>query len=526
MILTHSIYQVIMGETRISFLWILVICQFTGLTALGQSEGNTEEELISEFRRVVTPETLYNYVEILSADEYEGRLTGHQGYDKSARWVSEKFSSWGVKPMGEDEDYLQYFPHPYTEVFPGCELIMHPGQTKEEQNKEYEYVEDFIPGSTSGNGEITAEVIYVGYGITAPELGYDDYAGLDVTGKIVCFEREVPVSTSHADFLKWRPYSFHQYKLMNAVKHDAAGMLYNYHIANPNNAYAEGFVYSCIGETVMEDIFYKTGNKPQKTVRKIGKKLKPHSFNTGKTITIRNNTQHHPEGIGSNVIGYIEGSDTALNDEYILIGGHLDHLGKCYTVMPGAHDNASAVSVTLGLAEALSKSGINLKRSVVFIFFGAEEAALKGVQHFLKNPATPSLDNIKGYMNMDGVGIGDKIQVSFAGNYPSFYAYLEQANTNGPDLALSGKSTSNISRPRLDAAFFDWYGIPVLSIYSHGDPEAFSNYRYHTPYDNIGNINPDIMADLAELLFISIINMANENQLDFKRGDIQEEFIK
>jgi len=149
--LTHSIYQVIMKKTGIPFLWILVICQFAGLTALGQSACNTEEELISEFRRLVTPETLYNYVDILSADEYEGRLTGHQGYDKSARWVSGKFSSWGVKPMGADEDYLQYFPHPYTEVFPGCHLILHPGQTKEEQKKKYEYVEDFIPGSSASN---------------------------------------------------------------------------------------------------------------------------------------------------------------------------------------------------------------------------------------------------------------------------------------------------------------------------------------------------------------------------------------
>jgi len=515
-----------MSRLRVPFVLILLICQMTGLTTSGQTTGYSEEELNSSFGRWVTPQTLYKNVETLSSDEFEGRLTGHQGYNKSATWVIEKLSTSGVKPLGEQEEYLQHFPHPYTEVFPGCELILHPGQTKETQKKKYEYVEEFIPGSTSGNGEVTAEVIYVGYGITAPELGYDDYAGLDVTGKIVLFEREVPVETSHADFLKWRLYSFHQYKLMHAVKHGAAGMLYNYHIANPNNAYAEGFVYSGIGETVMKDLFYKTGNKPQKTVQKIRKKLKPRSFNTGKTSTVKNNTQHHPEGVGTNVIGYIEGSDPALKDEYILIGGHLDHLGKCYTVMPGAHDNASAVSVTLGMAEALSKSGIDLKRSVVFIFFGAEEAAIRGVQHFLKNPTTHSLDNIKGYINMDGVGIGDQIHVSFARNYPSFYAYMEEANKNGLNVDLSGSFTPNIGRPRLDAAFFDWYGIPVLSIYSKGDKEAFSNYRYHTPYDNINNINADIMADLAQLLFISIINMANADQLDFKRGDIQEEFIK
>lgn len=276
----------------------------------------------------------------------------------------------------------------------------------------------------------------------------------------------------------------------------------------------------------MEEVFKGTGKSPGETVQQIRRDLKPNSFATGKTFTIRNNTRHHPEGIGTNVIGYLEGSDPLLKDEYILVGGHLDHLGNCYTMMPGAHDNASAVSVTLGLAEALSESGIRLKRSVVFIFFGAEEAALKGVQYFMKNPATPSLDHIAGYINMDGVGIGDKIHVAFARNYPNFYGYLEDAGKTVPDLSLSGSLNNNISRPRLDAVFFDWYGIPVLSIYSQGDQEAFSNYRYHTPYDNIDNINAQIIADLAELLYLSIIHMANADQLDFKRGEIKEEFIE
>jgi len=483
-----------MAKSGIHAICILLVFLFSESTTKGQTTSYTEEELLSEFRKIVTPQTLFGHVDILSSDEFEGRLTGHQGYDRSAKWVTDKLASWGVKPLGENGTYLQYFPHPYTDVFPGCELIMHPGQKTVDQEKHYEYVEDFIPGSTSSNGTVTAEVVYAGYGVTAPELGYDDYENVDVRGKIVLLEREAPVDPDHEDFLKWRPYSFHQYKVMNAVKHGAAGMLYNYHIANPNNDYAEGLILTHVGETVMQDIFHKTGKTPQKIVQKIKKKQKPRSFETGKKFTITNKTKHHPEGMGSNVIGYIEGSDPLLNDEYILVGGHLDHLGNCYTMMPGAHDNASAVSVTLGLAEALSKSEVQLKRSIVFIFFGAEEAGLKGVQYFMKHPTTPSLDNIKGYLNMDGVGIGEKISVTFAKNYPSFYKYLEDSNKNYLNHELRGSYNPNISRPRLDAVFFDWYGIPVLSIYTWGGQDAFANYRYHTPYDNITNINPDIMS--------------------------------
>jgi hypothetical protein len=512
-------------HSKIAFLILLTSLSFS-ILAQDPSTNLTDEQLLSDFQEVISAEKLFSHVEILSSEKFEGRLTGHKGFDKSAKWVTKKFSKWGIEPLGENGTFLQKFPHPYTDVFPGWELSLIRDSADIQVKKSYRYVEDYIPGSTSGNGEVTAEVVYVGYGITAPELGYDDYAGLDVKGKIVVFDRELPVKTSHDDFLQWRPYSFHQYKLHNAVKHGAAGMLYNYHIANPNNDFAEGFIYAHVGKNVMEDLFNGTVKKHEEIVLQISETVKPLSFNTGKKVTLKANTKHHPNSIGSNVIGFIEGSDPVLKNEYIMVGGHLDHLGNCYTMMPGAHDNASAVSVTMGIAEALSKSEVKLKRSVVFVLLGAEEAALKGVQYFLKNPTVSSLDQIKGYINMDGVGIGDKIHVSFAENYPGFYSYLDDTNKKLFNHELSGGYVSNISRPRLDAAFFDWYGIPVLSIYTKGDAEAFSNYRYHTPYDNITNIDAEIMEDLAELLFISIVRIANEETLSISRGQIKQQFIK
>ena len=499
---------------------VLLIVLFWIVSPIVEINGQAIEKV--DFRNLVSAQMLYNYVDTLSSDEFEGRLTGHIGYDKSAEWVIEKFKEWDVQPLGDDGNYLQHFPHPYTEIFPGCEVLMH---VNGEEPNSYNYIEEFIPGSTSGNGEITAGVIYVGYGTTAPELGYDDYAGVDVSGKIVLMEREVPVNTSHENFLDWRPYSFHQYKLLNAVEHGAAGMLYNYHIANPNNAYSEGFIYSHIGKTVMENIFDQTGEHPDSIVKQIKEKLQPRSFKTEKTFTIKNETRYHPDGVGSNVIGFIKGTDPVLKNEYIFVGGHLDHLGRCYEIMPGANDNASGVSVTLGIAAALAKSEIKLKRSVVFILMGAEEAELRGVQYFLKNPTISSRDNIKGYINMDAVGIGSKIHVGFAENYPVFYSYLENANQS-LNFDLSGSHSSNIGRPRLDAAFFDWYGIPVLSINTHGESSSSGNYQYHTPFDDISNIEPEIMLNLAELLFHSIVVMANEDQLNFNSGEVREEFIK
>lgn len=516
-----------MREMKIIYLvFALVIGLNIDLDGQNHAGALSNNDDLQLFRSIVNEDKLYHYVEVLASVEFEGRLTGHEGYDKAAEWVVGKFKEFGIQPLGENGSYLQHFPHPYTEVYEGCEVKLHGFGGDEKVLKSYEYVEEFIPGSTSGNGEITAEAIYVGYGISAPELNYDDYAGLDVSGKIIILEREVPVKTSHEEFQKWRPYSFHQYKLKNAVAHGAAGMLYNYHIANPNNAYKDGFIYAHIGDSVMADLFRDTGKEPDSIVYRIKEELKPQSFSTGKTVSIKINSKHHPEGVGSNVLGYIGGSDPELKNEFILMGGHLDHLGRCYTIMPGANDNASAVSVTLGIAEALSRSRVKLKRTVVFVFLGAEEAGLKGVQYFLKNPTTGSLDQIKGYINMDGVGIGEEIHVQFAENYPQFYSYLEAANSQDLNHVLKGLHSSNVGRPRLDAAFFDWYGIPVLSIYTMGAREIFQGYRYHTPHDNISNIQPEIMMDLAGLLYLSVIDLANADELKFKRGELRGMYIE
>ena len=309
----------------------------------------------------ISSNKLYDYVAELASEKYDGRLTGTEGYNRCADWVVKKFEQFGLKGAGDNGSFFQSFANPYTMVFPGCDVSLRVKQNETTVIKHYKYPQEFIPGSTSGSGEVAAEVVYVGYGITAKELNFDEYAGLDVKGKIILCEREVPVSDEGDpnNFIKWRPYSFHQYKIENAVAHGAAGMLYNYGpISNPNNAYVKGFIYSHIGSKVIEDIFAGTGKSYAKTIKDIKTNLQPRSFATGKTVTIKNVTQYYPEGIAKNVIGFWEGCDPNLKNEVFVIGAHLDHNGKCYTLMPGANDNASGVAALLGAAEAISKSPV------------------------------------------------------------------------------------------------------------------------------------------------------------------------
>jgi len=474
----------------------------------------SDEQKLLQVMHSISSQTLFDYVRELASDKYAGRLTGTEGFNASAEWVASHFKEWGIAPSGDNGTYLQAFPNPYTLVFKGCEVCLQIPYKKSTIKKYYTYPNEFIPGSTSGSGEVTSEVMYVGYGVTAPELGYDEYKGVDVEGKIVLMEREVPVSPNKDPelFKKWRPYSFHQYKLENAVAHGAKGMLYNYGpIGNPNNSYSEGFIYSHVGNVVVEDVFSGTGRNHKDVVEAIGKTLKPKSFATGKVFTIKNTTEHHPEGIAYNVIGLLEGSDPALKDELIIIGGHLDHLGRCYEIMPGANDNASAVSVIMGIAKALSKSPVKPRRSVMFLCFGAEEQGVAGSKYYVEHPIFP-LEKTAAFVNMDGVGCGDKLSAAAAENYPEFWAFLKKANEKYIHRIINPRYFSNIARPRLDAARFMWKGVPTISFGAYGAPSP-----YHLPSDNIDTITPEILEDTAQLIFMAVVDMSVQDSLDFRK---------
>jgi len=481
--------------------------------ALGIPQGKTECEDLLQIMHSISSHSLYCYVAEMASDKYEGRLTGTDEFKASAEWLATHFKKWGIAPLGDNGTYFQAFPNPYTLIFKDCQVILHVPQNSGEIKKYYTYEDEFIPGATSASGEITAEVVYVGYGITAPELGYDEYADVDVRGKIVLMEREAPFWPDDGAeiFKKWRSYSFHQYKLKNAVAHGAKGMLYNYGpISNPNNAYSEGFIYSHVGEAVVADVFTGTGRVHKSVIEKIKMTVKPQSFATGKVFTIINKTEHISDGTGYNVIGLLEGSDPELKDEVIILGAHLDHLGRCYEIMPGANDNASGVAIIMSVAKALASAPVELRRSVMFLCFGAEEQGIAGSKYYLEHPVIP-LEKTVGLINLDGVGAGDKINALAAKNYPDFWDFIEKANEKYVHRIVEPRQFDNLARPRLDAARFMWAGVPSLSFNTYGT-ESF----YHTTKDNMNTITPEIMEDLAQILFMAVVDMCGRDALDFR----------
>jgi hypothetical protein len=448
------------------------------------------------------------YVKKLSSEDYAGRLTGTPEYRSCARWVASLFEQWGLRPAGEEKTFLQSYPNPYTIVFVGGELSHSYESRGRWRKNKYIYEKEYYPGSQSGNGKISAEVVYVGYGITAPELNYDDYKRVNARGKIVLIEPEVPVSPSeNPDLYKeWKPYSNDQYKIKMAVAQGAKGMLINRLQVNPDIDYVQGFMTAQVGETVVDHVFAGTGETHADVIAKIQKNLQPYSFRSRKTFTISNFTEHHENGTGYNILGLIEGTDPILKDEAIIIGANIDHVGFCYEIMPGANNNASGAAVLLGLAEAISLNPEKPKRSVLFLGLGSKEQAFRGSRAYLKNPLFPTSKTVA-FLNLHMVGCGEKLQALAAQNYPGLWDYIAKANKNTVDRSLKPLPFANIRRPNLDAAIFLDKRIPSIIFRATGAP----TFPY-TTMDTPDTLTPQNMSDLAKILFRAILDIANADR--------------
>jgi hypothetical protein len=493
----------------------LALIAFLSLSVIN-AQSDYESQLLKQFH-TINSEEMMGWIEKLCSPEFNGRLAGTPEYIASAEWVAGKLKEWGIRPAGENNNYFQWFNWPYTVLNDFGSLTLNLRQPDGTViYKNYSYPNEFYPGMNSGNGEITSEVVFVGYGLTAPELNYDDYKGIDVRGKIVLMNRDVPYADPrNPEYKKWVGYCYHQYKLQNAVKHGAAGMLYiDNASANPNIAYDSSIVVCGIGPQPLEDIFagLKTTNK--EVLEKIGKSFKPSSFSTGKTMTIRANTTRHSEGKSCNVVGIIEGSDPELKSEAIVIGGHLDAVGNAGRIVNGALDNASGVIDIMAAAKAMALSGIKLKRSVVFLFIGGEEVGLIGSKLYTTNPVFPKEKTIT-FINLDMVGNGTGLYVSAGSPYKELLSYFELANSkyiHRPMKTAAPVPGEYYGRPRSDGVVFSMAGYRTMAI---GTTDGYKKVYYHLPGDDPDAITIEIMEDVAKMIYVGLTDMANDTSLKY-----------
>ncbi|WP_167611061.1 M28 family peptidase [Maribellus sediminis] len=485
---------------------LLSLVLITAALFSGVAQEENKDKLLETFHAISSNEIM-GYVEELSSDKYEGRLSGSPEYMEAAKWCASKFEEWGISPANQGS-YFQYFPNEYSDVLELGEVIY----TNKGQATKLKFPEEYLPGSNSDSGTLEAELVYVGHGITAPELGYDDYKNVDVKGKIIILETGTPYTKNDPELGKWTPYAYHRYKFKNAVKHGAAGMIYASKIANPNTVHLDGFIYAHVEPKIVEQIFADAG-KDYSAVKEQLKNIEAPSFElpAGQKIKISAKTLYHPDAQACNVVGMIEGSDPELKDEVIIVGGHLDGQGQMGGVMfPSALDNASGVADILAAAKAFAQSEVKPKRSILFILIGGEECGLYGSKQYADHPLFP-VEKTRLMINLDMVGNGTGFFLTGGNTYTDLFRHFESANNHFIHRGLQTNAvTKNYGRPRSDASNFENVGIPTFGLWTRNS--VFPVY-YHDPRDKTDVLTPEIMEDAAKLLYLGIMGVANDETL-------------
>lgn len=483
------------------FLFVLLILSICFTTYSLTDQKNLEKSLNS-----ITPHDAYDYCKTMALPKYAGRHTGHPGYTEAAKWAASKFQQWGLKPINKKDGYLQPYRSPYVIVESAEMELFLPKEKSSDGEKEYnlkklELEKDFLPMFSSDSGDNRAGLVFAGWGISAPELGYDDYAGLDVKGKFVLCFRGVPDRSDE----RFQEHDHHRQRLQTAKDKGALGLFYIYPnpLGNPNADWIQDFTPALISYAVADMLLEEKGIKSEELREDLQTYQVPIRFNLGSEIHFKVKAEHFPDAIGYNVAGYVEGSDPDLKDECLIIGGHFDHCGlHCGLLFPGANDNASGSAVVMEIGEAFSRLETAPKRSVVFVLFGGEEMGLQGSSFFADNPPA-QFQKMDGMFNFDMVGEGDGVGCGVSSEPEELASMLKDADQK-VNILRGTRFFRGVGVRGSDYASFFVKGVPCISFASNGP-----HLHYHGTGDTIYRINPDIMADIAKLAFITGYNWAD-----------------
>ena len=462
------------------------------------------------------PARYLNDIKSLASPEMEGRGAGTKGLTRSEHLIEQRYKGLGLRPAGVN-GYSQPF-----NVVTGARLKSDNHfivQTAGSKN-EIKIDQDFVPYSFSASGEVGAPLIFAGYGATADEFHYDDYADLDVKDKIVVVLRYEPSGfaeksgnhglTQHSQLIT---------KAINARNHGAkAVVVLNGKLGDGeedllsrfgsvSGPESVGIVMAQVKNSVAESWFQSTGKSLKEAQEQINSTSKPASFSFPDTLHLSLHIDiETTRATVNNVLAWLPGQ----TDEYVMIGAHYDHLGRgnfdslapsqIGQVHAGADDNASGTAGVLELARLLARRGGKLKRSILFMNFAGEELGLLGSAAWVKDPTRP-LAKAVAMINMDMIGRikDDKVYIGGVGTGSSFKSVLELAQKDASfkiEYSAGGYSSS-------DHTSFVTKKIPVLFFFSglHSD--------YHKPSDTWEKINAPSAARLLDMVGNVAVQLAD-----------------
>lgn len=422
----------------------------------------------------VSTDSLMKHVNYFGSPALNGRLPGSGGYLKAVQYAEDYFVDHGLQQVG-NISWRQDIPIE-TNVIDSARVLIETGRDMMELIPGV----DFSVRGYSGSGDVTAPVVFCGYGLDSDE--YSDYKGIDVEGKIVLIFKTIP------PFFKS---TMPDYSIRGAAdaayKHGAVAVIF---VSQPNQNHPQEPIGSMmhgagpmhadlpqiqISVEKAEYLMSNSGYSLKQLQTSIDSLKKPCSIAAKKQASVYVKANYNANGHTTNVIGMLPGSDPELKNEYIILGGHLDHVGSIgnSVLYPGANDNASGSAAVLELARIFSADRSKLKRSVIFVLFGSEEKGLDGSSYFVNHLPVPK-ENIVAVFNMDCIGCGDSLM---AGNGKSC-----------PDLWNTAAEVAKQHKWPMSQRTWEGGGADLKPFYEAGIPGLYfvntnAHQQLHLPSD-------------------------------------------
>jgi Zn-dependent M28 family amino/carboxypeptidase len=509
---------------------------------------------------------LLEHIKALSADEFEGRAPGSKGEELTVKYLEQAFRTIGLAPGNTDGTYIQKVPLVGITGTNTQPLTVTKGATKHT----FKWSDDVVAWSkhvADAAAIKDSELIFAGYGVTAPEYGWDDFKGVDVKGKTIVVLVNDPQVTVAGDPATLDPKVFNgnamtyygrwTYKFEEGARRGAAGILivhetdpagYPFAVVQGNlgekfdlvtpdknmgRAAIEGWLTLDAARKILE-----LGGQDLGALKKqaLSRDFKPVPLNVKASLGIRNTMRTLDS---RNVLAKVPGSDPKLRDEYVVYTAHWDHLGvgapvKGDRIYNGALDNASGVAALLEIAKAFMTVEPKPKRSIVFAMVTAEEQGLLGSQYYSVSPVYP-LQKTLANINVDGVNQwGRTKDVTVVGLGASdLDDYLRQAATEQGRTVRPDPEPEKGFYYRSDHFNFAKEGVPALYIdtgvdfvgkppeYSQQKRDQYTSDDYHKPSDEV---KPDWDLSGAvednQLLFVVGYRVANADKFpEWKPGN-------
>jgi len=473
--------------------WLLALALGARLTAAGG----------------IDPAQYLEDVKFLSSDELQGRASGSPGLDKAAGYIEAQFRADGLEPLAGG--YRLAFPVAVSATCgEGNRMAFRDGPKLVDLKLDSE----FRPLSFSSSGVASGQVVFAGYGITAPEYGYDDYRGIDVTGKLVLVLRHEPQEYDEKSVFAGRIYTNHtqlESKGRNARLHGARGVILVADRPNHPNSIDElpgfsgavgsaslGIPFVEVTADVAEEWVRRAGRTLDSVVKAIDKDLRPRSFALPRSfhVDLATDVRQQLRGV-QNVVGYLPGR----SEEYLIVGAHYDHvgLGEQFslapslkgTVHPGADDNGSGSAGLIELARWFAGQPRH-RRGIVFVAFAAEELGLLGSNFYVDHPVLP-LGKAIAMINMDMIGRLRSGQLFIGGvaTGSTFKKIVDEANR---PARFEIESADHGGYGSSDQYSFTPKQIPFMFFFTGLHPD------YHTPSDTWDKIDAGSTARLVDFI--------------------------